>query len=721
MSTLVPPRNPAPPERHRAPRRGAAQRWATLIAGFALVVLVLNACGGSGVPTPSGGDLAIAPTDVTLGVGATRTLGATLDGAPTTDVGWASSDAAVASVDATGVVTGVGEGATTVTATRTADAGDQAEATVTVVPCTAPTAVDANVTTLTTWSAQGNGCTDVVVEEAIDVYDALTVEAGTVVRFAEDAGLRVGSGGTLVVAGTAPAPVTFAGTEAAPGWWRGIEFWRSESLDNRIAHAEIAHAGRIDPASGYGFSLQLGGAGTIDTAIVDVTDTLVRDGAGYGLYVSRDSRMPTFASNTVTGHAQGAAWVSAKSADQLNGTTDFRGNGDDAVLVEASDTLLSNAHDVTEDATWALLAHDVPYRLDGLLDVRAALTVAPGVTIEVAEDGGVRAEDGGRIVADGTATAPITFTGSEPDRGHWRGVLLRRPGDGQASVFDHVLIEHGGRDVPGDDADGANLSIGSVASQVDNALGTTVTNTTLRASAGYGLYVSSRSTFVQDGFADNVLTANVDGAARVSARAARWLDEGTDYGGNDVDQVRVDALEFDDVVDRDGVWPDLGEGVRYSVAGLVELEAVLTLAPGATLAFRQDAGVFAYDEEAGLVADGTPTDPILLTGEIEQGGSWDGVYLRRARMSGNVLDHVTIEYGGGREINVSNAIGNLVVGQIPTNTAQMTITNSAFRDAGVVGSGVGYGLWVAADSVVAADVCAVNTFADNEEGCLREE
>ncbi len=730
MSTLVPHRTTAPsttdrrhdPRREtRWPRRGAAHPLATRIVGLALVALVLTACGGgSGVPTPSGGDLAVTPADVTLGVGATRALDATLDGAPTTAIGWATANAAVASVDATGRVTGVGEGTTTVTATSTADATLQGTASVTVVPCTAPTVVDANVTVLTTWSAQGNGCTDVVVEEAIDVYDALTVDAGTVVRFAEDAGLRIGSGGTLVVAGTSSAPVSFAGTEASPGWWRGIEYWRSEDLGNRIAHAEIAHAGRIDPATGLGYALKLGGPDNSGTAFVDVTDTIVRDGAGYGLYVSRDSRLPTFAGNTVTGHALGAGWVSAKSADQLNGTTDFRGNGDDVVIVEAGETHLSGTHDVTEDATWPRLAHGVPYRLDGLLDVMATLTIEPGVTIEVAEDGGIRAEDGGRIVADGTSTAPIVFTGSQATRGHWRGVLLRRPGAGQASVFDHVTIEYGGRDVGGGEAYGANLAIGSFASQVDNALGTTVTNTTLRESAGYGLYVSSRSTFAQDGFADNTLTANADGAARVSARGARWLDDGTTYAGNDLDEVRVHATEFDDLIDLNSIWPALGAGVRYSVEGLVTLEAVLTLAPGATLAFRQNAGVWAYDENAGLVADGTAAAPILLTGEIETGGSWDGVYLRRARMSGNVLDHVTIEYGGGREINVSNALGNLVVGQIPSNTAQMTITNSTFRHAGVVGTGVGYGLWVAADSVVNADVCTANAFSANEQGCLRE-
>jgi len=155
------------------------------------------------------------------------------------------------------------------------------------------------------------------------------------------------------------------------------------------------------------------------------------------------------------------------------------------------------------------------------------------------------------------------------------------------------------------------------------------------------------------------------------------------------------------------------------VAGTVTLEAVLTLAPGATLAFRQSAGVFAYDPAAGIVADGTAAAPILLTGETETGGSWNGVYLRQARMSGNVLDFVTIEYGGGAEINVSNAIGNLIVGQIPSNTAQMTITNSTFRDAGIIGSGVGYGLWVGEDSVVNLDACTVNVFADNAEGnCL---
>ena len=58
----------------------------------------------------------------------------------------------------------------------------------------------------------------------------------------------------------------------------------------------------------------------------------------------------------------------------------------------------------------------------------AVLTIAPGVTVQGAPTSGVpnflAVLPGGKIYADGTANAPITFTGPTPNKGSWAGVVL---------------------------------------------------------------------------------------------------------------------------------------------------------------------------------------------------------------------------------------------------------------------------------------------------------
>ena len=713
---------------HRNPLRSLALRGLAL----GLLAALVAACGAPSPVTPDP-SLTVTPNTIELGVGETETLQASLDGSPTTAVAWQSANAGVASVD-TGVVTGVAAGETVVTATSTADPSVQAEASVTVAACEGPEQVDSDITVPTTWTAQGFDCTDYVVQSMIDVTDGLAIEAGTIVHFEEEAGLRVtSSSGSIEVAGTTDAQVRFAGTEQAAGWWRGIEMWRTgESNPSSMNYAIIEHAGHPGDAGDEGYSLQLGTPGTTDSSdvnVISVTNTVIRDGGGYGLRATRFSELSDFANNTITAHADAPVWVSARNSGFLDAGSDLTGNGDDFVLVEANESISATAqtHDITEALTWTRLASDVPYRFDGVAKVTAALTVAAGVTVEFVEDGELRVTDGGSIVADGTSAAPITFTGTEAVRGHWRGIVVWRPDEDAQSLFDHVTIEYGGRtatDFP-EEVYGFNLAIGSPTSDPSaTSLDTTLTNSTLRQSAGHGLYISSQSTFLPDGFADNTLTANAEGAAHVSAEAARWLDNATSYDGNDDDRVFLDARDspWDNVVSN-ATWPVLGDGVRYEVDGVIDLRAVLTLEPGVTLSFQEDTGIFAQDEAAGIVAEGTEADRIVFTGDTPVAGSWYGIYLREARMADNVMDFVTIEYGGGEFDGgvtgwVSNEEFNLSVGQIPSNTAQMLITNTEFRNAGVSGSGSGYGLYVGEGSLVNADACGANTFSDTQQGCL---
>lgn len=84
------------------------------VAGTALVALFIASCADYG-PTDAGPILRVTPNWVTVEPGETRQLNVTLDGQPA-EVTWVSSDPSVATVSSTGMVTGLKDGYTAVTA-----------------------------------------------------------------------------------------------------------------------------------------------------------------------------------------------------------------------------------------------------------------------------------------------------------------------------------------------------------------------------------------------------------------------------------------------------------------------------------------------------------------------------------------------------------------------------------------------------------------------------
>ena len=107
--------------------------------------LLLTACGGNTpivepppVTTPTVSSVTVTPAGTSLAVGATQQLKAEVMGqnSPSTAVTWKSSDTAVLTVDATGLVTAKAAGTATVTATSTADTSKSGSVTVTVKAAT---------------------------------------------------------------------------------------------------------------------------------------------------------------------------------------------------------------------------------------------------------------------------------------------------------------------------------------------------------------------------------------------------------------------------------------------------------------------------------------------------------------------------------------------------------------------------------------------------------
>src|SRR2546422_2243884 len=159
------------------------RRWRAVAA-----VLLLATCHNEGPHAPVA-SLAVAPQTLTVGVGATAQLTATprdANGAflAGRSVTWASSNTAVATVNTTGLVTGVAEGQATITATSEGQSGTAAltvvvpVASVTVTLAPATVAIGQTVQlTATPKDANGNVLTGRVVTWASDNTAVATVSS----------------------------------------------------------------------------------------------------------------------------------------------------------------------------------------------------------------------------------------------------------------------------------------------------------------------------------------------------------------------------------------------------------------------------------------------------------------------------------------------------------------------------------------------------------------
>ena len=133
------------------------------VVAVGLVGLGLAACGDKVTvtqpvtPVPGVTSVTVAPQNLTIAINQQVQYAASViaDVGVATTVTWASGNAAIATVDANGLVKGISAGTTTITATSTADAGKKGIASVTV-SSTPPNIISFTISPQTATLAPGN-------------------------------------------------------------------------------------------------------------------------------------------------------------------------------------------------------------------------------------------------------------------------------------------------------------------------------------------------------------------------------------------------------------------------------------------------------------------------------------------------------------------------------------------------------------------------------------
>ncbi|MFZ5444509.1 MAG: hypothetical protein ACOZQL_31240 [Myxococcota bacterium] len=260
------------------------------------------------------------------------------------------------------------------------------------------------------------------------------------------------------------------------------------------------------------------------------------------------------------------------------------------------------------------------------------ITVQPGAKLVFSEGTLLRISAEQVLTALGTADAPILFTGSLPVRGHWKGLFFE--GTSSPSTLEYLTVEYGGDTQADSSAAGIKLIADSRGVRVG------FSHVTVRESEGFGLWMTGSA--VLPAFTANVLTKNGLGPISIDAATIGSIDSTTTYTGNDKDEVQVRGTR----VATTATWDALG--VPYHLTGDLQVRepGKLTLRPGVKLILPPEAALSVSGDAAALIANGTAQAPILLTGETQTRGAWEGVVFDNSNNADNLLRYVTIEYSG---------------------------------------------------------------------------
>lgn len=346
--------------------------------------------------------------------------------------------------------------------------------------------------------------------------------------------------------------------------------------------------------------------------------------------------------------------------------------------------VVPGGENVTVPTTWAATPAACDAVVSGTLRVKAALTVAPGATVCFEPGAGMLVEETGSLTADGTEAAPISFIGTVPTPGSWKGIGIQSTNN--ANVFRHAVFAHAGSAdtlccgifLEGEDIEGA-LIVG------DNGTGgrVTVEDSAFRDVAAHGVFLFPKARF--SSFARNTFQGVEKAPVTVSLEAAPALDVATQYAGagnaRPVVRVLQTTVETPVTLKRLPVpyAMSLGTSGRTFIIG-----ETLTVEAGARLEFEANCGLI-VEKTGSLVATGTAEDRVVFTGRSATPGFWKGIALTGLV---NALTNVDLSYGGNSDAlccgffeGGSDAVGNLLVGA-SANAARVTLTNVTSTNSG---------------------------------------
>jgi hypothetical protein len=327
------------------------------------------------------------------------------------------------------------------------------------------------------------------------------------------------------------------------------------------------------------------------------------------------------------------------------------------------------------------------YIVMGDIRVTANLTVQPGVVIEFEQDKSLQVMFGGALIAEGTETQSITFTGTQKQPGYWKGLLFA---SNSVNTLRDVIIEYGGSSefpespranisVPGDAFSGSVLRI---------------SNSAVSNSGNYGIYVGGMSSVPE--FVDMTFAGNAGTAIYCSPKNVSHMDPNTVFSGNGFNGVETGGILDERILVS---WYPLSNGA-YRITSDLTIASKLEIVPG--VVFKMSKDVLITIAPGGLLsANGTADETIVFEGtSTASENAWRGIVLSSGEE--NSIDHAILRNMTSARASIGVAAGG-----------KLTITNS------LVEKNAGWGIALEGGSLYNDDIQTGNIFLATALGSVR--
>lgn len=474
----------------------------------------------------------------------------------------------------------------------------------------APTEHTTNITTNETWASGIH-----IVDGYVYVSNGavLTIEAGSIIKFTESAALIIQTNSGLIADGSSSA-IIFTGVAEQNGYWRFIQF-DDDALNAscKLINCIIEYGGGYSSSSA---SLIINNNATIDNCIIRYSSS---NGA-----IIDDTARPTFINNTITLNDASPIFANFTSAASI-GAGSYSGNGRDYI-----DLYSGTIH---ENCT--ILNQDVPYRVNSYNYIASAtLTIQAGASFLMNADAAIIIDTNGGLIAAGTETDSIHFTGYAEQKGHWRFITFESDAVDANCQLNYCIIEYGGGYSPSS----ASLII------LNDA---TVTNSNIRNSESHGVIIDNDA---EPTFNDNTITLNNLSPIYGGFKSMTSIGYG-DYDGNMSDFIDLDNATLSEA----GTLKKQNVPYRLNSYNYIT-EATLTIEAGTIVYFNQDAALI-VSTNGGMIAQGTMDDSVYFSSNVAQNGYWRFIqYEDVAKDADCIMDYCQIEYGGGYSSNSASLI-----------------------------------------------------------------
>ncbi len=491
----------------------------------------------------------------------------------------------------------------------------------------------------------------------------LTVAPGTDLRTPPGGEFQVREGGAMIAEGTKSSPIAIRANTAtgAPGDWYYVLAQAGSTL--RLSYCDFGFGGRNgNPAL------------LLRTSDAQVHNCTLHDFAGTGIQLEGAGITPLVADTTVTTVTGWAIYQSTMNMAPQYSHVTLAGGGVKALVVDG-DTV-SGAVTLSGNAAKFTGRKPVILVRTTIVPAGATLTVEAGTELRTPPGGAFDIRDGGAMVAEGTASALITFRANTTTAaaGDWYYIDAK---PGSRLRLKYCDIGYGGRN-------------GNPALFVRTS-DATIRNSVVHHALATGLQIEGAG--ITPTIADTRIESNVGWAIYQNTMNMAPSYSGVTLTGNGHDALLIDGdqVTVPVVLDPAGIG---GKPIQLARGLAILSGASLTIGPGTQLRFPLSWAVEVRSGGA-LVAEGTPGSRIAFLPDTATPAAGAWYYVDAQAGSHLRLANVDLRYGGRN--------GNPT---LRVQTADAIVTSCAIRES------QGDGVWVGNEAAlrIAENQVASNGF-----------